>query len=267
MNTSDLFDSISSVGSSASGNPVRGQYMKARKEKKQKRQRANPYVDDEAGAKESDEDDVKSTSTKTSKSSRISQPRSEEFTQNQLFSGIDSKEKPVAPPPVRVMDAWLDAQEFDEIKQEPIEDYEWCFACRYSNLIQEADRNPDYGRLLELMRESQGMMDDETLCEQSQSFYNKYLRGCIKEEPKPWSKRCVWAHIYKHRPTLEVDTYKDIKRYNSIIDTLYATGIFVPTDSGMTVNQSNIKLFISLNQERNRLQKQMATNGTLKKTM
>ncbi len=213
-----------------------------------------------------------SKGSKGSKKSRISRKSKKskmsvfDFTQAQLFAGLDEKEKtPMTGQPP--LDEWRYAEEFDEISKQPIEDYKWCFPCIYTQLTQEADRNPDYAKMFDLVKESQGRVDDETLCEQVQTFYNKHLRGCIADESKPWSKRSVWTHIYEHNPCLEVDSYKDIKRYNKLIDMIYENCIFLPSDGSLSINHTNVKLFMALNQERNRLQRQLLNTGLVKKTI
>lgn len=163
--------------------------------------------------------------------------------------------------------AWLREDEQDKVTDLVIHDKYWCFPCKYSLEVNEADRVPDFPRLLKLINDNHGMMDDQILCTMIQEFYNKYLRECTKEQ-KPWARVCIYNHIYDHKPTPQRDACKNLQIIKEIKDVLVENNVFHVSDSGRTgADNKSVELLLKLMDKQEKLHKFLSESNASRQMM
>lgn len=288
MNESDadqLYNSVFGFGLASSAVDMRAQLKnmiesKKRKKEKPRDDEEEQQVDEElAKALQEDvpfDDDFRSScsrnSTKSKKSkmsgsssssssssrrkAAIKEPDPDE--EAMVFSNSELKAGPAAAPEAE--DQWRYDEEFDETSDAVIADRKWCFLCKYSLAVSEADRIPEYRGILKIINDNHGLIGDLALCTMVQDFYNKHLRICTETE-QPWAKASIYDHIYEHRPTPQRDSFKHLKRLKKIEDAIYQN-LF--DDAGKNVNIKGAEIYLKIIEKQEKLHKTVAEANTSK---
>lgn len=142
-------------------------------------------------------------------------------------------------------------QQFDDSKEDPSPDPDWCFLCSVREGAQHGHAgSSDMRALGTLITENHHQVDIKRFTAMVQDFYNARLRPRLPPPytNRPWYRRVIQAHVEQHAPTerSDLDLVTGVIR-NCLILLSGRIQMVNPHDStDITVDERNLKHAMSL---------------------
>ena len=148
----------------------------------------------------------------------------------------------------------------------PCDDPAWCFLCTYTVTPADKARGSYYQRLLDLITEMVGVVDDAVAIVEVQDFYTQELLK-YNDSLKPWSRRSIYDHVYVHAVSSR-QMYMGPIRVLSQVERVASRHIIVndPINGfGKIVDQAALRSYLNIVSTRVKLQRSLDQLVTLSK--
>jgi hypothetical protein len=105
-------------------------------------------------------------------------------------------------------------------------DFDFCFFCVFSQCSQEKEKNPDYMRLLRIVKENHGKLPFVKLARIVRDTYNNKIRKHKPDLYKKWALTTIRDHFTKHTINLDVIQNNTARILNTMMEMTAKNGVF-----------------------------------------